>query len=154
MDAPSSLTLAARRPARPTKAAAQPRSRKLQLARAAPVKLIHAALLALLAACGESAATRAAAHQQLLQRAQGAQPADPRLATLYQQSCRSCHAVENSGAPLARDTDGWAERWSRGLASLQQSVITGKNGMPAGGQCFACSAADYEALIRFLAGRD
>jgi len=26
--------------------------------------------------------------------------------------------------------------------------------MPAGGQCFSCTPADYEALIAFMAGRD
>jgi cytochrome c5 len=80
-------------------------------------------------------------------------PADERLSALYRQSCKTCHAVENSGAPLVQDRSLWDERWQKGLPALLQSTVTGLNGMPPGGQCFACTAADYEALIKFLAGR-
>jgi cytochrome c5 len=40
------------------------------------------------------------------------------------------------------------------MAALRASTISGLNGMPAGGQCFGCSAQDYEALITFMAGRE
>ena len=80
-------------------------------------------------------------------------PQDPRLASLYQQSCRSCHAVPGTGAPLTGDRSQWDARWAKGLPLLLQNTVAGLNGMPPGGQCFSCSAADYEALIRFLSGR-
>jgi cytochrome c5 len=34
---------------------------------------------------------------------------------------------------------------------LLKSTVGGLGGLPPGGQCFACSAGDYEALIRFMA---
>ena len=80
-------------------------------------------------------------------------PPDSRLANLYTQSCKSCHTIANSGAPLSGDRSQWDARWAKGLPALVQSTVTGLNGMPPGGQCFACTASDYEALIQFLAGR-
>ncbi|QUD89757.1 c-type cytochrome [Phenylobacterium montanum] len=80
-----------------------------------------------------------------------AQPADPKLAGLYDTSCKACHGRPGSGAPLALDHTAWDSRWARGLPSLMQSVIGGKAGMPAGGQCFACTEGDYKALVRFMA---
>ena len=81
-------------------------------------------------------------------------PSDERLARLYQQSCKICHGLAQSGAPLARDQSQWDPRWAKGLPALLQSTVTGLNGMPPGGQCFACTAQDYQALIAFMAGRD
>lgn len=81
------------------------------------------------------------------------EPADARLASLYKQSCRVCHGVPNTGAPLAGDRAAWDARWEKGMPTLVQNTIKGFNGMPPGGQCFACSAQDHEALIEFLAGR-
>jgi cytochrome c5 len=80
-------------------------------------------------------------------------PTDQRLAGLYQASCKNCHGVPNTGAPLTGDESQWATRWDKGLPALLQSTIVGLNGMPPGGQCFACNSADYESLIRFMANR-
>jgi cytochrome c5 len=104
----------------------------------------------LLGACTQDSSEQ---HARALQQAATIAPADERLASLYKQACKSCHAIENSGAPLVRDHSQWDARWSKGMPALMQSVVAGFNGMPAGGQCFACTAADYEALIAFLAGR-
>lgn len=82
-----------------------------------------------------------------------AEPADPRLASLYKQSCQICHGVPNTGAPLAGDRAAWDARWDKGMPTLLQNTVKGFNGMPPGGQCFACSAQDFETLIRFLAGQ-
>jgi cytochrome c5 len=92
-------------------------------------------------------------HARALAQAATVVPADQRLAALYLQSCKACHAIENSGAPLVQDRSVWDARWEKGLPALLQSTVTGLNGMPPGGQCFACTAADYEALTKFLAGR-
>ncbi|WP_212597620.1 c-type cytochrome [Sphingopyxis granuli] len=81
-------------------------------------------------------------------------PAGVRLAGLYEQACKSCHTVPDTGAPLTGDRTQWDARWAKGEAALLESTIRGLNGMPAGGQCFACSPDDYTALIRFMAGRD
>lgn len=78
-------------------------------------------------------------------------PADPRLADLYAHACKACHAAPASGAPLAGDRAAWKPRVGKGLAGLMTSVVGGYKGMPAGGQCFACTSEDYRALIRFMA---
>jgi cytochrome c5 len=112
-----------------------------------------AALAALLGGCaGESDATVPSA--DAIEQAGTATPADPRIADLYRQSCRACHTVPGSGAPLTGDRRAWDQRWEKGADALRSSTIRGLNGMPAGGQCFACTPQDYDALIRFLAGRN
>lgn len=81
-------------------------------------------------------------------------PADARIAGLYEQACKSCHTVADTGAPLSGDRTQWDARWTKGEPELLNSTIRGLNGMPAGGQCFSCSPDDYKALIRFMAGRN
>lgn len=81
-------------------------------------------------------------------------PAGARIAGLYEQACKSCHTVADTGAPLTGDRSLWDARWAKGEPALLASTIQGLNGMPAGGQCFACSPDDYKALIRFMAGRE
>lgn len=105
-----------------------------------------------LAACTpESAPT--APTPSVLARAGELTPHDAKIAALYQQSCRTCHSFGAGGAPLTGDRTAWDERWKKGLDALRSSTISGLNGMPPGGQCFACTPQDYEALITFMAGR-
>lgn len=80
-------------------------------------------------------------------------PADPHLARLYDHSCKACHAMEGSGAPLVHDHAAWDTRWAKGEDTLLSHAITGFQAMPAGGQCAACTPEDYKTLIRFLADR-
>lgn len=88
----------------------------------------------------------------LAARAEALAPADPRLNDLYQHACRACHVVAASGAPLTGDRDAWRERSKKGISKMVDNAVAGLNGMPAGGQCVRCTVADYEALIRFMAG--
>lgn len=81
-------------------------------------------------------------------------PKDPRLAQLYNGSCKACHTVADSQAPLTGDRTQWDPRWALGEEALLAASIQGKGGMPAGGQCFTCSPDDLKALIRFMAGRE
>ena len=81
-------------------------------------------------------------------------PADARLAGLYEQACKSCHTVADTGAPLTGDRTQWDVRWKKGEAALLASAVNGLNGMPAGGQCFSCTPDDFKALIAFMAGRE
>ena len=81
-------------------------------------------------------------------------PADPRLAELYAGSWKACHTVKDSLAPLTVDRSPWDARWAQGEAALLSASIQGKNGMPAGGQCFTCTPEDLKKLIRFMAGRE
>jgi cytochrome c5 len=81
-------------------------------------------------------------------------PNDPRLAALYEGSCKACHTVSDAQAPLAGDRTAWDSRWAKGEDALLASAISGLRGMPAGGQCFECTPKDLQRLIRFMAGRD
>ena len=97
-------------------------------------------MLMLLAAAGLAACQPAgpkASPAQIAAHAAAMTPADPRLADLYAHACKACHAQLGTGAPQAGDHDAWGPR--------------ARKGMPAGGQCFACTGADYQALVRFMA---
>jgi cytochrome c5 len=78
-------------------------------------------------------------------------PADADLAALYIRSCRSCHTVAATGSPLTGDAAAWAERMDKGMNVLLDNVINGYGGMPPFGLCMDCDAAQFEALIRFMA---
>jgi len=109
-------------------------------------------VLAVLAAGCQSSAPVSRA--DLLAQAQRMTPADPKVAGLYGQSCKQCHTLADSGAPLTGDRAGWEPRWAKGLPTLVKSTVSGLGGMPPGGQCFSCTQGDYEALIKFMAGRE
>lgn len=94
-----------------------------------------------------SPAVRAAEASRLL-------PADPRLAGLYRESCAVCHTNPDAKAPLTGDAEAWKPRLAKGLPVLVQNAAGGFGSMPAGGQCFSCTSADLEALIRFMAKRE
>ena len=79
-------------------------------------------------------------------------PADGRLAALYDTSCKTCHTIKGSGAPLSGDAAAWAPRMKQGMPTLVAHTVQGFKAMPAGGQCAGCTAADYEALIQFMSG--
>lgn len=99
--------------------------------------------LLLLAGCSRPAPTP--------QQALALRPADARLASLYETSCKACHAHAESGALLVHDHKAWDPRWKQGLATLTDRVILGYKAMPAGGQCLTCTPDDIKALIRFMA---
>jgi cytochrome c5 len=105
----------------------------------------------LLSACNSK---QAPPDSKSVERAAALQPTNEHLALLYNQSCKLCHAAQGSGAPLTGDRAAWDDRWKKGMSALLQSVVVGLNGMPAGGQCFACTTTDYEALIKFMAVRE
>lgn len=88
------------------------------------------------------------------EQAQALKPADPRLAALYEGSCKACHAIPASGAPLVQDRTAWDLRWKQGMPVLLDHTIQGFGAMPALGQCVACTPQDFEGLIRFMAGRE
>ena len=101
---------------------------------------------ALLTACGAAPKPAPTPEQAALLR-----PSDPRLSELYVTSCKACHTITESGAPMVHDRAAWAPRWKQGLPVLVDHSLQGFNAMPAGGQCATCTPADLEALIRFMA---
>lgn len=106
--------------------------------------------LFLLAACEQGPPAKPLTPEQ----SAALKPSDARIAGIYEQSCKFCHTVADTGAPLAGDRTQWDARWAKGEDALLKSTIGGLNAMPAGGQCFACTPDDYRALNRFMAGRD
>lgn len=108
---------------------------------------LPALLLLGLAACGKAPEPLTPAQSAALR------PADARLAGLYETSCKTCHTIAGSGAPLAGDRAAWAPRVKQGAPVLLEHTVQGYRAMPAGGQCAGCSAADYQALIAFMSGQ-
>ncbi|MEE4144934.1 MAG: c-type cytochrome [Halieaceae bacterium] len=79
------------------------------------------------------------------------QPGGAALAAVYQRSCASCHTVAATGAPLTGDAATWAPRLAKGMDVLVDNVVNGFGGMPPFGLCMDCDAAQFEALILFMA---
>jgi len=113
--------------------------------------LFAALAMTLPAACGDS---NSRAAQQLEAASRQQVPADAELAAIYLRSCRSCHTIAATGAPLTGDAAGWAPRLDKGMDVLLGNVINGFGGMPPLGLCMDCSAGQFEALIRFMAGQE
>lgn len=77
-------------------------------------------------------------------------PADAALASVYDQSCKACHATPASGAPQTGDRAAWAPRLAQGLDTLLEHTVSGYKGMPPLGSCGDCSEDEFAALIRFM----
>jgi len=99
----------------------------------------------MLAACGQDAPPSVTAVVE---------PADPRLAKLYAQTCKACHTNPGSGAPQAGDGNAWQPRVAQGMATLIDHTVNGYKGMPPLGTCMDCGEKEFEALIRFMAGME
>ncbi len=103
----------------------------------------------LLSACSEREAPPAVAAVPAA--AAVAAPADPALARLYEQTCKTCHGAPGTGAPLTGDAAAWASRSAQGLEVLVEHTVSGFKGMPPLGSCADCSEDDFVALIRYMA---
>lgn len=110
-------------------------------------RLLPCAAFALLAACGAETPSGGAAPAL-------PDPADPKLARLYAQTCKACHTTPGSGAPLAGDKAAWQPRVAQGLPTLLEHTVRGYKGMPPLGSCMDCTEKEFEALIRYMAGMD
>jgi cytochrome c5 len=106
------------------------------------------ACILLLAACGDPADNPSAARETA---SRELQPASTDLAATYNRSCRSCHTVVATGAPLTGDTSAWAPRMDKGMGAMVDSVVNGFGGMPPFGMCMDCNVEQFEALITFMA---
>lgn len=78
-------------------------------------------------------------------------PADPKLAKLYEQTCKACHTNPGSGAPQAGDAPAWTPRLAQGMPKLLDHTVNGYKGMPPLGTCMDCGEPEFTALIRFMA---
>ena len=105
-------------------------------------------LLITLPGCGEQAASPGAAAENASRQLN---PGDQAIAEIYQRSCRSCHTVAATGAPLTGDGAAWRPRLDKGMSTLLDNVINGFAGMPPFGLCMDCDVEQFEALIQFMA---
>jgi cytochrome c5 len=80
-----------------------------------------------------------------------AAPADPKLARLYDQTCKACHTNPTGGAPQAGDRKAWQPRLAQGMDVLLQHAVSGYKGMPPLGSCMDCSEKEFRQLIEFMA---
>ncbi|GMG87347.1 c-type cytochrome [Biformimicrobium ophioploci] len=116
------------------------------------IRVILIALIAFTAGCGKDMGSTTEFDQAT---SQVLQPADPALAEIYSRSCRSCHTVAATGAPLTGDVAGWSPRLEKGMDTLVNNVVNGSGGMPPFGMCMDCDLDQFEALIEFMArGKD
>ena len=72
------------------------------------------------------------------------------MAAIYNRSCRNCHTIAATGAPLTGDSAAWSIRMEKGLDVLADNVVNGFGGMPPFGLCMDCNLEDFEALIVFM----
>jgi len=112
--------------------------------------VVATGLSVLLVACGGDKAD-APIEPALAAQAQTLIPADAALASVYDRSCKTCHSVVGTGAPLTGDAAGWQPRMDQGMDVMVDHVITGFGGMPPFGFCMDCDADQFEALIQFMA---
>ncbi|MFT5033117.1 MAG: cytochrome c5 [Bermanella sp.] len=77
-------------------------------------------------------------------------PDDPDLASLYTQSCFSCHGTGAGGAPRTGNASAWQPRLDKGMDTLLDHTINGFRGMPPLGMCMDCDEAQFSALIEFM----
>ncbi len=100
---------------------------------------------------GLSACSPAKDPAAILLNAQTAQPEDEHLAEIYQRSCKTCHTLAETTAPLVGDGEAWAPRIDKGMGVLVDHVINGFGGMPPYGLCMDCEVHEFEQLIDFMA---
>ena len=70
--------------------------------------------------------------------------------SLYNTVCQACHAAGIAGAPKTGDQTVWGARLELGNDVLYQSVIKGKNLMPARGGATNASDDDIKAAVDFM----
>lgn len=88
----------------------------------------------------------------LAQQSKQYSPQNSHLKQIYQSSCKNCHTLKDTGAPLTGDTAAWNDLFEQtGKDLLLQNIINGKGGMPPFGLCMECQEEDFIALIDFMA---
>ena len=73
------------------------------------------------------------------------------VASVYDQSCATCHNLGVADAPKFADASDWASRITKGMDALYNSGINGMlPAMPARGMCFNCSDDEIKALVDYM----
>ena len=69
---------------------------------------------------------------------------------IYAAACVACHAQGVAGAPKLADEADWNERSKQGLSALIQSVINGKNAMPARAGNPTLTDEDIQKAVEYM----
>lgn len=69
---------------------------------------------------------------------------------VYNSTCLACHSTGAAGAPKIGDKETWGARLDQGLAVLIESVIQGKNAMPAKGGNPNLSETEIEKAVEYM----
>lgn len=70
---------------------------------------------------------------------------------VFNTACTSCHSTGAAGAPKVGDAAAWQPRLdARKKDGLYKSAISGFNGMPAKGLCFACSDDELKGAVDYM----
>ncbi len=70
--------------------------------------------------------------------------------TMYNESCKLCHATDTMGAPAVGDADAWTDVMAKGLDEVVHNAINGTGGMPPKGGNSDLSDADVKAIVEFM----
>lgn len=105
-------------------------------------------LLSLITACAKEQSTEAVVTESA---SRELRPVDTQIAKIYDRSCKNCHTIAATGAPLTGDTALWSVRLEKGMSTLVDNVVSGVGGMPPFGMCMDCNLEEFEALIIFMA---
>jgi cytochrome c5 len=70
---------------------------------------------------------------------------------VYNGACVSCHGTGAAGAPKMGDKAAWAPRIATGIDAMLANAIKGINAMPPKGLCMACSDAELQSAIEYIA---
>ncbi|MCY4428399.1 MAG: c-type cytochrome [Halieaceae bacterium] len=73
------------------------------------------------------------------------------VAERYLRTCAVCHESGIANAPRTGSPEEWVAPLAKGMDALLQSIKQGLNAMPPKGMCYDCSAAEYQALIEYMA---
>lgn len=70
---------------------------------------------------------------------------------IYESTCSGCHASGIAGAPKFADKDEWGNRMKeQGLATIYQTAISGKGGMPPKGGRADLSDDQFKDVVNYL----
>jgi cytochrome c5 len=68
----------------------------------------------------------------------------------YDEACAKCHATGAQGAPRVGDNKAWQTRASRGLTSLNQTVLKGIRNMPPHGARFDLTDLELRRAVTYM----
>jgi len=72
------------------------------------------------------------------------------IQSIYQRTCKNCHTVAATQAPLTGDKNRWEDILEKGMDKTLENAMMGYKGMPAAGQCYECSPEQMESLILYM----